>query len=114
MPRAITFDSRLRTRSFCKHASTYSVRKIALAVATSKTSRWIDTLLGQTYDGFWIYHEDLCDTSVRTMHPEKSKAVPLYYAERLRCRNLAEHLIVKPENLNAKVGKKRLKRMLQR
>ena len=78
MPRAITFDSRLRTRSFCKHASTYSVRKIALAVATSKTSRWIDTLLGQTYDGFWIYHEDLCDTSVRTMHPEKSKAVPLY------------------------------------
>lgn len=39
------------------------------------------------------------------MHPEKSRAVPMYYAERLRCRNLAEHLIAKhPENLNAGGG----------
>jgi hypothetical protein len=46
MSRAITFDSRLRIRFLHKHAlASSSDWTIALTVTTSRTSRWLDTLL---------------------------------------------------------------------
>jgi hypothetical protein len=56
----------------------------------------------------WIYNEDgpaWKGRSMSTMRPEKSEAVPLYYAARLGFRDLAEHLIAKhPEHVNARGG----------
>jgi hypothetical protein len=47
----------------------------------------------------WIYKGDF----MSTMHPEKPKAVPLYYAARIGFRDLAEHLIAEhPEHVNAR------------
>ena len=53
----------------------------------------------------WIYNEGGWGHSMRTAHPEKPGAAPLYYAARLGFRGLAEHLISKyPEHVNAKGG----------
>ena len=57
----------------------------------------------------WIYNEDRFewDRSMRTIHPEKPVAVPLYYAASFGFRDLAEHLIAKhPEHVNARGGRK--------
>jgi ankyrin repeat protein len=52
----------------------------------------------------WIYNED-SGHSMYTMRPEEPEAVPLYYAARLRFRDLAERLIVEhPEHVNARGG----------
>ena len=55
----------------------------------------------------WIYNEDKYQwlRSMPTMRPEKTDAVPLYYAARLGFRELAEYLIAKhPEHVNARGG----------
>jgi hypothetical protein len=55
----------------------------------------------------WIFNEDR-DRSMSTMHPEKPKAVPLYYAAMFGLRDLAEHLITEhPEHVNARGGEHR-------
>ena len=51
----------------------------------------------------WIHNEDMAFVSMWPKHPEKPKAVPLYYAAVLGLRELAEHLITKhPEHVNAR------------
>jgi Ankyrin repeats (3 copies)/Ankyrin repeats (many copies) len=53
----------------------------------------------------WIYNEERWPRSMPTMHPEKSEAVPLYYAARLGFRDLAEHLIAEhPQHLTIRGG----------
>ena len=56
----------------------------------------------------WVYNEDKAPwelSSMSTACPEKSEAVPLYYAAKLGFRDLAEHLIAKhPEHVNARGG----------
>ena len=53
----------------------------------------------------WIYNEDQGGNSMRSMRPEKTAAVPLYYAARLGFRDLAKHLISEhPEHVNARGG----------
>jgi hypothetical protein len=55
----------------------------------------------------WIFNEDR-GRSMSTMHPEKPKAAPLYYAAMFGLRDLAEHLITEhPEHVNARGGEHR-------
>jgi hypothetical protein len=54
----------------------------------------------------WVYNEDLGGHSMIEVSPPKPKAVPLYYAARIGCRYLAEHLIAEhPEHVNARGGR---------
>ena len=55
----------------------------------------------------WIYNENQWGhfSSMKTMRPEKPKAVPLYHAARFGFCDLAEHLIAEhPEHVNARSG----------
>ena len=53
----------------------------------------------------WVYNEDRPYRSMSTMCPDKTEAVPLYYAAMLGFRDLAEHLIAEhPEHVNARGG----------
>ena len=53
----------------------------------------------------WIYDEDQWGRSMSTPHPEKPKAVPLYYAAMLGFRDLAKYLIAKhPQHVTVRGG----------
>jgi hypothetical protein len=80
-----------------RYAAQYRARHARVGNVSSRVKDGVECLFDadkpHSATWVWIYDEDLWSTSMRTMHPEKRKAVPLYYTARLGFRDLAEHLI---------------------
>src|SRR6267154_725345 len=83
--------------SLARYAAQYWARRARAMNVSSRIKDKMECLFDPDKPHFatwlWIYDEDTWDTSMRTIRPEKPKAVPLYYAARLGLRDLAEDLI---------------------